>query len=147
MQVEDLSELQMLPLMRAGAIPKVAMVAGCNLFQGAVGEELPGWHAQAARLALVLGGGGGDAPQGTVMASWRIADTSSAEFGSEVASNVVLDPATGVIRGAIGMAQCGSPPPRSPSGTPTNTPGRGGTRAWADHRRRCPAPRSRLPKR
>lgn len=110
MQVEDLSEFQMLPLMRAGAIPKVAEAAGCHLLAGPIDDELPGWHTQAARLALVLGGGGSEAAPGAVSATWRIADTSSAEFGSEVPSDVVLDLATGVVRGAIGMAQCGSPP-------------------------------------
>lgn len=57
LQVDELSEFQIFPLMRAEAIPKIAEAAGCHLFQGAVDEEPHGWHAQAAPLALVRGAG------------------------------------------------------------------------------------------
>lgn len=110
LQVENLADYAMLPLMRAGAIPSVAGAAGCHLFSRAVDDELPGWHAQAARLAMVLGGPSSVEPSATITSTWRIADTSSADFGSEVAGDVVLNPATGIVRGAVGLAECGSPP-------------------------------------
>lgn len=113
LQVETLADYSMLPLMRAGSIPTVAEAAGCHLFSQPVDDELPGWHAQAARLAMVLGGPGSVEPSGSITSTWRIADTSSAEFGSEVAGDVVLNPATGVVRGAVGLAQCGSPARRT----------------------------------
>ena len=35
-------------------------------------------------------------------ACWRIADASAAEFGQDVATDLVLSPATGVARGSVG---------------------------------------------
>ena len=45
-------------------------------------------------------------------ARWRIADTSAAEFGQEVATDLVLSPATGEARGSVGLARSGELPRR-----------------------------------
>ena len=43
-------------------------------------------------------------------ARWRAADTSAAEFGQEVATDLVLGPAAGVARGSVGLVRSGEPP-------------------------------------
>lgn len=41
--------------------------------------------------------------------SWRVADTAAEDFGSEVPADIVMNPATGVQRDAVGMALVGDP--------------------------------------
>ena len=60
-----------------------------------IGAELEGLHAQTARLAAIMGLVAGVAVAAPA-ARWRIADTSAAQFGQEVAIDLVLSPATGV---------------------------------------------------
>jgi len=45
-----------------------------------------------------------------VGAGWRIADTASADFGETVGADILNLPATGVVRGAVGLACVGVPP-------------------------------------
>ena len=54
-EVQDLSQYTFVPLGRGSAIP-ANVAARCNLFAPGVEVDLAGFHAQAARLATILGG-------------------------------------------------------------------------------------------
>ena len=84
-QIEDLRTFNFLPLARGGPIPR---------------SELDRLLAKAARLAAIMGLVA-EVVVAAPTAGWRIADTSSAELGSEVATDLVLSPATGVARGSV----------------------------------------------
>ena len=61
---------------------------------------LIGMTSRAAAAAAAAAGG---------LTSWRVADTSAAEFGQAVPADVVSNAGTGVTRGAVGLARCGTP--------------------------------------
>ena len=86
------------------------MIGNCYLFARATEDELTEWHAEAARLAAILGAGPvAPADAVGVASSWRIANPAALEFGQEVHSDIVSNPASGVVRGSIGLARCGQP--------------------------------------
>eukprot|EP00971_Amphidinium_carterae_P329620 6462205-Amphidinium_carterae.1 len=107
LQVENLSDFQLLALGRGEAVPRVA-VGNCYLFGEGGVADLPAHHRSAKRMAVILGGVQEGASDQTE-ASWRIADTAAAEFGTEVASEVMSNPAAAIVRGAVGIALCGVP--------------------------------------
>ena len=107
-QIEDPSTFNLLPLTRGGAIPRLAAVT--HRFAKPIDAELEGLHAQAARLAALMGLVAGVAVAAPTI-RWRIADSSAAEFGREVATDLVLSPVTGVARGSVGLVRSGEPPP------------------------------------
>ena len=112
-QIEDLSTFNLLPLTRGGNFPRPAAVT--HLFTNAVDDELEGLHVQAARLATIVGLVAVVAVAGPA-ARWRTADTSAAEFGQEVASDLVLSPATLTWFAAASRRVCSSVSPyRMPS--------------------------------
>ena len=67
-------------------------------------------------------------------AHWRIADTSAALFGQEVATDLV--PAAGVARGSVGLVRSGEPP-RWPICEHVPNAVRSGARGLGDEPRRC----------
>ena len=87
MQIEDLSTFDLRPLTHGRAIPRPAAVT--HLSAEPNDAELEGLHAQAARLAAIMGLVAGVAVAAPT-ARWCIADTSAAEFGQEVATDLVL---------------------------------------------------------
>ena len=108
-EVADLAEHQILPLARDAPVPAVA--AGNTYLFAQLGEApLLAHHAAANRMAAVLGAPAAPvADPGGSVASWRVADTSAREFGTEVPADVVNAANTGVVRGSVGLARCGDP--------------------------------------
>ena len=83
-QVENLADFTLLAFPRGAAVPSAA-ADNAHLFAGVLDGELPEHHAQATRLIDILGGGvPAGAIAGAPRATWRVADTSAAEFGTEV---------------------------------------------------------------
>ena len=107
-QVENLTEFTLIAFPRGAEVP-VAPAGDAHLVAGAISEELADHHAQAARLVYIIGGRVAAAAGGGPAACWRVVDTSAIEFGSEFDADLVSGAATGVIRGAVGLARCGSP--------------------------------------
>jgi hypothetical protein len=97
----NLGSCKLVPLARGTAVDSIA--GNVDMVDDAVIGQLNVHHATAARLATILGSdpGAGLAPAGTGT-SWRVADTSAAEFGQAVPADVV---AHGVTRGAVGLAR------------------------------------------
>ena len=108
-EVQDLSQHALLPSGRGTAVP-AHVAARCYLFEPGEQLDLARYHAQAARLAIILGG----APEATAAAGpaacWRVADTAADDFGIEVGDELVERPISGVIKGSVGLARCGTPP-------------------------------------
>jgi hypothetical protein len=99
------------PLARGAAIP-ADMVGNVYMFDAAdVGDfRLAELHATAARMANVMGGMAQVAADAIGhRSSWRVADTSASEFGREVPADVMANPHTGEVRGAVGLALFGEP--------------------------------------
>ena len=108
-EVADLSAHNLFPLIRATPLP-APMVADAYLFAPGSEPQIAGFHSQAGRIANILGGGAVPrAEGGAPHLSWRVADTSVPDFGAEVSDDVVESAATGVTRGAIGLARVGEP--------------------------------------
>ena len=74
-----------------------------HLFAEPIDAELEGVQPQAARLAAIMGLVAGVAVEAPT-ARWRITDTSAAEFGQEVATDLFLSPATGGARSSVALA-------------------------------------------
>jgi hypothetical protein len=108
-QVIDLAEYSLVPLPRGGVATGEA-TDGVEAVGPDVVDKLALHHATAARLAGILAPDvkGVSPPAGTGM-GWRVADTAAEEFGQAVPADVVTNSATGVTRGAIGLARWGVP--------------------------------------
>eukprot|EP00971_Amphidinium_carterae_P110611 2191010-Amphidinium_carterae.1 len=107
LQVENLGDYQLLALERGQAVPPLA-AGNCYLFGAEGAGELARHHGAARRMAVILGGVQ-EGDMSRTEASWRIADPAAAEFGTEVAPEIVNNPATAVTRGAVGLAMAGVP--------------------------------------
>ena len=94
-----------------------------HLFAEPIDAELEGVQPQAARLAAIMGLVAGVAVEAPT-ARWRITDTSAAEFGQEVATDLFLSPATGVARSSVALASLRESCSASTNRTPSSELGR-----------------------
>lgn len=108
-QVEDLREHNLVALGRGALVPTSSQ-GQCYMFRELTEAQLDDLHAQAARIADLLGvGAGGTSATASSAGGWRVSDTAAEDFGVEVPADVVMNLATGVQRESIGMALFGDP--------------------------------------
>lgn len=108
-QVEDVREHNLVALGRGASVPS-AVQGRCYMFSDLSESQLDDLHAQATRLADLLGVGAGAAAGSSAAAGgWRVADSAAEDFGVEVPADLVMNPATGVQRDAVRLALFGDP--------------------------------------
>ena len=109
MQVEDLSKLRLAAFPPAANIPAQINRENVHLFVTLSDARLQDLHAQATRMAAVLGGAAIQ-PEDSVpgRAHWLVSDPALENFGMPITDDIVNNGATGVTRNSIGMALVGS---------------------------------------
>jgi hypothetical protein len=107
-QVEDLSRLRIATLPPAANIPAQLDRENVHLFAALTDQQLQDLHAQASRMAAVLGGAAVQ-PEDSVpgRAHWLASDPALESFGEPITDDIVNNGATGVTRNSIGMALVG----------------------------------------
>lgn len=105
-QTEDLSTLRLTALAR-DADPPAWALGDTYMFDAAPDpDELALWHAEAARMASVLGAEVAAAYKiVAARAHWLASDTGSELFGTQVPGDMMAKPAFGVVRGSVGLAR------------------------------------------
>lgn len=111
-QVGDLASFTLLPLARGAAVPRHVERSKCYMFEGPIDDVLADFHAQANRIASILGVGAPGGSPVSAGSSWRVTDLALAEFAEEVPADVMADTNTGVTRGSVGLALFADPPRR-----------------------------------
>ena len=107
-QVEDLAKLRLAALPPAANIPAQIDRENVHLFVTLPDPQLQDLHAQATRMAAVLGGAAIQ-PEDSVpgRAHWLVSDPALENFGMPITDDIVNNGATGVTRNSIGMALVG----------------------------------------